>query len=282
MSPLDTAADSLVVWLDFGDPESGYLGWLAGRVRKAENAWGDMVRLARPWAPGEHGVGIGPSGEGKTTHLGGMCGIRKWVIAIDPKGEDDTLSSFGFERVRSVWQPGLRYWFEHRDDARIWRDAWKRIDDGQPVKLVIGGKSDSDEQVTALKLLMTDAVKFVQYVGGWTFYIDELEIATSQEMFNIRPYVNRMQIAARTKGTSVLSGYQAQAWVSKHPIRQCRKATMWSTGSREMIKAVAEGIGRDWRELAQVVDTIPQFVSATIPRGKHGGPIVLTSAPKVN
>lgn len=270
-----------VVWLEWQQ----YLDWLCGKLRYADNAWGERVKLPGPWEPGQHFALIGPTGEGKTTHAGGMLGQRKWVIALDPKGEDETLSAFGFERVRSMWEPGWQYRARHREDAKTWKDVWKRIDAGQPARLVVGGSAYSDSEVARLKQLMIDATKFVTYVPGFTFYIDELEIATSQELFNIRALVNRMLVSARNKGgkpTSVLTAYQAQAWVTKHAIRQAKKGTIWPTGDRDMIKAVAQALGRDWRDVAACVDQLPAFHTATIPRGKRGGPMVLTSAPKVS
>jgi hypothetical protein len=269
--------DTAVVWL----PWERYRGWLAGKITTAETGWGGPVTLGQPWAPGEHWFLHGPTGEGKTTHAVGVLDLRKYVIALDPKGEDPTLAKAGYQRVRSMWRPGMRYRLEHRDDARVWQDAYKRMEAGKPARLIVGGPAGTDNEVAALKQLMTDAAKFVQYQGGWTFYVDELEIATSPELFNIRPIVNRMLIAARARGTSVLSGYQAQAWVTKHASRQARRGTMWPTGDRDMIKAVAQTLGRDWREISRCVDELPQFHTVTIPRGKRGGPLVITRAPRL-
>lgn len=266
-----------VVWLKWDD----YLAWLAGKLTHTTTAWGERIKLGPPWAPGEHMALIGPTGEGKTTHAAGILSQRKYVLALDPKGEDETLSATGYVRVSSIWQNDLKWRLKHREDARIWRDIWDNIDAGRPARIIIGGPADDDAQFTALKQLMDEAIQFCRYAGGFTQYCDEFEIASSRDMFHLAPAINLGLISARRKGISVVNSYQAQAWVSKHAIRQARKAVMWSTGDRDMIKNVAQGMGRNWQEVAAVVDELPPYRTVTIPRGKNGGPMVITHAPKL-
>lgn len=266
-----------VVWLDW----EKYLAWLSGRLRHATNAGGQRLRLGDPWAPGEHMALIGPTGEGKTTHAVGILGLRKYVLALDPKGEDETLSSSGYIRVGSMWQDSLRWKMAHREDARAWEHIWRNIETGRPARVIVGGPANDDTEFAALRALMHEGINFCRYAGGFTQYCDEFEIASSREMFALAAPINLGLISARRKAVSLVNSYQAQAWVSKHAIRQARRAVIWSTGDRDMIKNVAQGMGRDWREIAAVVDDLPKFYTATIPRGKQGGPIVLTHAPKL-
>ena len=65
------------------------------------------------------------------------------------------------------------------------------------------------------------------------------------------------------------------------PNRYNRMAVMWPTGSRKMIVNVAEDMGRDWRQLAAAIDELPPFHVVVIPRGKNGGPLIVTSAPRL-
>lgn len=267
-----------VVWLDWEQ----YLAWLSGRLTHARTAWGERVKLGPAWGPGEHKALIGPTGEGKTTHAVGILGLRKYVIALDPKGEDETLSASGYVRVGSIWQDSIRWRMAHREDAKIWRDIWKRIDDGREARIIVGGPADDDAQFTALKKLMDDTIQFCRYAGGFTQYCDEFEIASSRDMFALGPVINLSLISARRKGISVVNSYQAQAWVSKHAIRQARLGVMWPTGDRDMIENVARGLGRDKNKVAEAVDLLPPFHTLTIPRSKRGGPMVITHAPRIN
>ena len=265
------------IWLDWDD----YLAWLAGKLRRTTTAWGETVRLGPPAAPGEHEVYVGPTGEGKSTHVIGRLGLRKYVLALDAKGEDETLGRSGYVRVSSIYEDSLKWKMRHRDDARAWDHIWQQVDDGQPARVIVGGPADDDSQFARLKALMLDAVNFCRYTRGWTLYCDEFEVLSSQEMFNLRATINHALITARTRGISVLTCYQAQAWVSKHAVRQCQRATVWRTGDRQLIKNIAEGMGRDWHEVAAAIDQLPQWHTVTIPRGPNSGPMVITHAPKL-
>lgn len=267
---------TIVVWLPWED----YLAWLGGQLTQATTSWGELVDLAPSWKPGQHKAFIGPTGEGKSTHAVGVLDTRKYVLALDPKGEDETLSASGYVRVGSIWEDTLRWRLAHREDARTWNHIWDRIERGQDARIIVGGPADDDDQFTALRQLMEDAVQFCRYAGGFTQYCDEFEIASSQQMFNLAKHINLGLISARRKGISIVNSYQAQAWVSSHAIRQARMAVMWPTGAKQMIVNVAEGMGRNWQEVAEAVQMLPPFHTLTIPRNR--GPMVITKAPRIN
>jgi hypothetical protein len=240
--------------------------------------WDTFLSYMRDvWQPGWHIAIIGPTGEGKTTVAVGLFSIRKWVMALDAKGEDDTLSASGFERIPHVPDARLRHTWRCETCRRILKD----IADGRPARLIVGGPARTPRQDAALQDQMRRAVDYVRYSGGWTLYCDEFELLSSVRMFNEGRRIERMLITARKDGTSVVTSFQAAAWVSKHATRQAKYAIMYATGDRDMIKAVAQSMGRDWRELAQAVDELPPFHILVIPRGKNGGPMILTTAPKI-
>lgn len=247
--------------------------------------WDEFLAYMRwAWKPGQHIAMIGPTGEGKTTFAAGLLSIRKWVLALDPKGEDDTLTASGFERIRMLPDTtglGVAWRARHWDAARQWDRIHAKIAEGRPARVIVGGPARTPEQDTANQDLMRRSFAYARQAGGWTVYVDEFELISSQRMFRLGPEVERMLISARRDGTSVLTSYQAQAWVSKHATRQARFAVMWPTGSRQMIKNVAEDMGRDWRQLGAAVDELPPFHVCVIPRGKSGGPFICTSAPEL-
>lgn len=261
-------------------PWERYRAWLKGTLRQADTHRGP-VKLGPAWAPGKHKALIGPTGEGKTTHAVGILEDRKYVMALDPKGEDETLSRSGYVRVTSL--PGAHRGVRGRmsPDRRTWDEIYQRIDEGKPARVLVGGGAKTDEEDIALQQLMRDAITFCRHSGGWTLYVDEFELLSSQRMFRLGPMIERMLITARSAGTSVVTSYQAQAWVSSHATRQASHAVIWSTGSRPLIKNMAEAMGRDWRELGAAIDELPKYHTLTVPRGKRGGPMVITQAPKV-
>lgn len=241
-----------------------------------------LQHMKRTWEPGQHIAMIGPTGEGKSTFAGGLLSLRKYVLAFDPKGEDTTLSATGYQRVIKLPNEiGMWERLQHSEAARQWNRIHQDIAEGKPARLIVGGPSRTVEQDTRNQNLMHRAFQYGRESGGWTVYVDEFELISSQRQFNLGRWVERMLISARSEGTSVVTSFQAAAWVSKHATRQARMTVMWPTGDRDMIKAVASSMGRDWRQVAAAVDELPQYHVVVIPRGKLGGPLICTSAPKL-
>lgn len=217
------------------------------------------------WQPGQHVALIGPTGEGKSTFAVGILRLRKWVMALDPKGEDETLASSGFKRILSFPLPNRM-----RDDIAA----------GVPARLIIGGSSESEAALKALRTLMEQAVEVVRGQGGWTVYADEFQILADRRMFGLDKKIEQLLIAARSKGTSVVTAFQAPAWVPKAATRQATWVVLWPTRDVNMIKAVGEAMGRPWRELQAAVEELEPYSVLVIPKSVHA-PLVLTRPAKL-
>jgi hypothetical protein len=265
--------------------------WFDGLPLVAQH-WDEHLGWMRQhWQPGQHIANVGPTGEGKTTYNVGLLNIRKYPLTLDPKGKDETLTASGWARVQSVPPPGgfplLPAWWREQHyrwltkDGRRWEEIYRRIEAGQRAPVIVGGDASSDAEDAALVALMGAAIRFARHSRGWTLHVDEFELLSSARMYRLGPPVERMLISARAARTSVVTSFQAPAWVSKHALRQAKYAVMYSTGSRAMIKNVAEDMGRDWRQLAEAVDELPRFFCLVVPRGPHGGPMMLIHPPKV-
>lgn len=250
------------------DWDREYIPWSRGKLR-AKTVLGQQIPMPDPWKPGVHWALCGVTGDGKSTHAVGMMRTRKWVVALDPKGEDETLEASGYERVRAMPPP-------RKQNERI----WQRVNEGQPVGLVVGFEAKTDDDDEAMRKLMRETINWTRRSRGWTLYVDEFELLSSQRMMGLGEAIERMLITARRAGTSVVTAFQNPAWVSKHAIRQAGQATIWQTGNQQMIRAIAEAYGRDWRELAAAVDELPKWHSLTIPKDMRR-PMLITSAPKV-
>lgn len=221
--------------------------------------------LESNWEPGQHFALIGPTGEGKTTFAVGIMSLRKWVMALDAKGGDSTLASSGFERVTRLPL-----------SSKI-RNA---IAEGKPARLIIGGPTTSNAEERALRALLGKAVEMVRHQGGWTLYADEFQILSDLRMFGLGKPIEQGLVSARDKGTSIVTSFQAPAWVPKASTRQATLVAMWPTRDRTMIKSVAESMGRDYHELMAVVDNLPRFHVVVIPKSIFD-PYIITHAPKV-
>lgn len=228
--------------------------------------WGVFLAwLKDTWEPGKHFALVGPTGEGKTTFAVGILNQRKWVIALDPKGEDETLESSGFVRITSLPLP---------------RKIRNDIAEGKPARLIIGGSSRSEDEQRALRELMRRAVEMVRQQGGWTIYADEFQILADLRMFGLGKQIEQLLIAARKERTSVVTAYQAPAWVPRAATRQAWGCAVFPTRDTAMIKSVAESMGRPWRQVEEAVHLLPEYHALVIPKKIHA-PMVLVHPPKV-
>lgn len=237
-----------------------------GPLRVISVEWSIFLRwLEIVWEPGKHFALVGPTGEGKTTFAVGILSLRKWVMALDAKGEDQTLAASGFIRVTKFPLP------------RAIRNA---IAEGKPARLIIGGPTHSESEERYLRQLLARAVSMVRHQGGWTLYADEFQILADLRMFGLGKPIEQGLVSARAKGSSIVTSFQAPAWVPRAATRQAWGVAMWPTRDRAMIKNVAESMGRDWRELEAVVDMLPEFHCVVIPK-KLKDPLIITHPPKV-
>ena len=201
------------------------------------------------------------------------------MLSLDPKGEDETLEASGYERVMQMPPPKGSPVGRPKPGTERW--IWDRVAAGQPVGLIAGFEALTDDEDLRLHQLMKDSVIWCRRTRGWTLYVDEFELLSSQRMFRLGPDIERMLITARRAGTSVVTSFQAAAWVSKHATRQASFTSLWPTRDRQMIKNVAEAMGRDWRMIALAVDELPPFHTLTIPK-QIRMPMIVTTAPKVS
>lgn len=217
------------------------------------------------WEPGQHVALIGPTGEGKSTHAVRMLQRRKYVLALDPKGGDETLEMSGFSKITSWPIPS-----KLRD----------QIAEGKPCRLIVGGSVRTNTDKDKLIAVMRDALDGVRAEGGWTLYADEYQLLADRRLYGLGTPVEEMLISARSRGTSVVTSFQAPAWVPKAATRQATFCVMWPTRDRNMIKSVAESMGRTWQEVAAAIDELPSFHTLTVPKKVHA-PMVITKAPKL-
>lgn len=238
----------------------------SGQARFVGVSWPLFLRwLEDTWQPGQHLALVGPTGEGKTTFAVSLLELRKWVLALDPKGEDETLAASGFMRITKLPLP-----------ARLRND----IAEGKPARLIIGGGSRNAREQLALRRLMAQAIAMVREQGGWTLYADEFQILADLRMFNLGKPIEELLISARRNKSSVVTSFQAPAWVPRAATRQAWGVVIFPTRDRAMIKSVAESMGRPWAELEAATDVLPQYHAMFIPKSVHA-PIILVHPPKV-
>lgn len=260
--PGDTdAIPQHVIYLEWDE----FIQWSLGKLTRLRG-----VDLPPPWAPGQHASLIGKTREGKTNMaVAWISATRKYVLALDPKGLDETLTRSGWARVSGV-----------PPRVALPREQQESLDEGRPVKLIVGMSTRTRREDEANRILMKDAIEYAREAGGWTLYVDEHQVLSDQRMFRLGPDIARMAVTAARDKTSVVTSMQFPSWVEQAPNRQATLLLMWKTGNRDLIKRASETAGRDWHTVGQIVDQLPKYHCVVI-SDELRAPMMITKPPKV-
>ena len=200
------------------------------------------------WNPGEHLSVIAPTGAGKTTFVGGLLDLRRYVLALDPKGGDSTLTGLGYQRLSS-W-PGER---------KLAEQVASNDEDGLPSRFIVGPRVHTEADYERLTTVTDQAMKGAYEMGGWTVYADELQIMTDPRMMNLRARADKILIAARDKGLSFVSSYQAPSWVTPHAAKMSTWVAVSYTRDTDVVNRLAEVLGRPKAEIRGALTGLDKF-----------------------
>lgn len=230
-------------------------------------AWPQFVRDFRArWKPGEHIAFIGPTGVGKSTVAGHLISVRKYCLAFDPKGGDSTLAILerrGFERI-SKWPPPKR--------------ILENIANGEPARLIVGIPVREQADVAKLKELFKKALAGAFAMGGWTIYVDELQIAADPRLMNLMTEIELHLIAARDKKISMVTSYQRPARVPKTASDQATYLFVWHTRDDDVVKRIAEMMGRPKAEVRGAVSELDRHAILMVSRDPRE-PMIVSAPP---
>lgn len=223
--------------------------------------------FADQWKIGQHVSGIGPTDSGKTTFFVPVLKLRKYVLALDPKGGDSRLALSGFTPVHRI-----------PPDEKIMQG----IAEGGPARLLVTLQVHSRADRQRLKKLIGDALDWAFDTGGWTLYFDEYQVTADSRMMGHGITSEEMLVSARDpKRLTIVTAYQAPAWVPKASTRQAQWFIVWKTNDVDVIKSIAEKMGRDWRELIRVVRSMKRH-KVLIGGTNTDDPLILTEAPRLD
>lgn len=240
-------SDLYVVGLDW---DSEFLPWFSYR-----------------WEPGHHVALVGPTGTGKTTLMVGVLPLRRYVIALDPKGGDSTLQRLldvGF--VPSDWPPN--------------EEIRKQIEEGYPAQLIVGSRLLSTEQLPELRRQVALALRDSFNERGWTVYIDELQIVADRRFMNLGGSVERNLIAARDRKVSMVMSFQRPANVPRAASEMATWFIVLYTRDRDTVDRLAEMAGRPATEMRGLIKGLPEYCVLVFSRNPRD-PIIVTLANRV-
>lgn len=219
------------------------------------------------WKPGQHMALVGPTGTGKTTIMVGILPMRKYVVAVDPKGGDTTLGALeraGF--VRSQWPPS--------------RQIRKDIEEGKPARLIVGSQVKTHQDLPRLRKETALVLRDTFNETGWTVYVDELQIVADRRLMNLAPSVERNLIAARDRKVSMVMSFQRPANVPRSASEMSTWFVVLFTRDRDTVDRLAEMSGRPSQEMRGFIRGLPEYGCLVFSRNPRD-PVILTRAEKV-
>jgi len=232
------------------------------------------------WKQGEHIGIIGPTGSGKTTFVGGLFTepkpLRKYLLVADPKGGDQTLGALRLERLTD--------WPGEREMDRLLADYEEK---GQPTKFVMGpgrfagaGMREAEKWKRRLAAAISDSLDGAWIMGGWTYYIDELQVTADRRMLNLSGKVDDLLVAARDKGVSVITAFQQPKWVTSASLTQPTWLAIGYTRDTDTVNRLAELMGRPKAEIRGALKGLDKYCWLVVGRDPRE-PLVVTKPTKL-
>ena len=223
------------------------------------------------WEPGQHFSLSALTGAGKSTFMGGILGhCRRFVLALDIKGGDEILESLGWERLES-W-PGER---------AMAKKVAKNEKDKKPSRYVVGPHvmrvADRPRRLATIKRALDGAFD----MGGWTIYVDELQVATDRRMMALDAELAELLVSARQpKRITVATSFQAPSWVITEAVRQPVWFGVSQTRDEAVVQRLAEVMGKDWHELLGAMRGLDPHCFLVVNRDPYA-PMIVTKPRKL-
>lgn len=233
-------------------------------------SWDDFCEwFDAAWKPGEHISIIAPTGVGKSTFAAGILELRRYVLVLDPKGGDDTIAGMHLRRL--VDWPG-----ERRMDRLLEEDERQ----GRPSRYIVGPETHKTSEWPKLVGAARRTLDGAYDMGGWTLYIDELQIATDARMMNLQAPVARWLVSARSGRRSFVSSFQSPRRVPMEALQQPTWIVVSHTRDRTVVDRTAEVLGRPKAEVRGLLSEIDRYHWLVVSRDPRA-PVVVTSPPPV-
>ena len=206
--------------------------------------WEEFTRRFH-WKPGEHVIEIGPTGRGKSTLAGLILERRKFAIALDLKGNDQTLMNWpGNWLVSEVWP--IEHEEEYLKGRVVERPDGTKVRVVPPLKIRLAPPVTTDDDIQAAAEIFDACLQDVFHNGRWAVYVDELLIANDKDLYDLGQRIHRLMVFSRTRLASVVNATQAPRWIPKAVYQQSTHQFHWPIRDEQEFIRQAEitGLGR--------------------------------------
>ncbi len=216
------------------------------------------------WRQGDHIDVISPTGTGKTTFVGQLLVLRKYVAVFDSKGGDKTLDKLPYARIRKWPLPDR---------------AYDRMERGEAVRIIVGWKVRKRSEYPRLWALQAQVLDGIWEQEKWTLYLDELQMATDPRMGQrMGGDIEMFLIGARDRGISVVSGHQRTSWSPRSASDQASWIVTSMTGDEDVMTAIARRMGRPVPQIRGAIRALDEHVWLVVSK-RPRDPVIVTSPP---
>jgi hypothetical protein len=245
---------------------------MAGEPKVVGMSWAEFKEyFAAHWRPGEH-IGLcGGTGSGKSTFAGGILDLRRFALVLDPKGGDETLAALKLRRL-PTW-PGERKMISMLDkDER----------EGRPSRYIVGPVVNRGEDLPKLRAAIGGALGGAFDMGGWTVFLDEAQVAADRRMMNLSGPIDRLLVAARSKGVSLVLNFQTPRWVGNASLTQPTWFCVSGTRDTDTVNRLAEIMGRPKAEVRGAFKALSEVKYTWLIVGRDSSaPFIITKPDKI-
>lgn len=221
--------------------------------------WSEFLTYFRAtWRQGEHVTYVGPTGSGKTTLALAVLPIRRYVLALATKPQDDTMTRLSKAESWPVvreWPPPRKY--RQRDQLIVWPPFSAR-----------------SRRVQQDVLYRTIVSAFEQ--GGWTIFADELFYLC--RYLGMTDPLEMIWTQGRSVGITLVGGTQRPAHVPLLAYDQATHLFFWRDNDETNLRRIGGLGGLNSADIRRTVSTLPKHHALYL--NTRTGDQAITLAPK--
>lgn len=183
------------------------------------------------YAPGQHVVGVGPTGRGKTTLFGRMLPFAKTNgTIISCLGRDDALCHMGKPYHKHYWPPRTL--------------SLQRYDEPKYIRR-IEGLPRTVEDFPRIRRVNSQVLRWMFGRSDWTLFFPDLQLITDPRMMNLGKEVEQLLLTLRKAKSSVWMDAQAPRWIPRAATDQVTHLMIWRNRDIATMKRLREIAGLD-------------------------------------